>query len=371
MSNPTIYILGAGNIGKYVAHSLAKHVQCPVTLIFRQEDSYQKFIDNGSQVTQWINRKRQDTRAGFGAEYIGRYQRLNRPEPISNLIVSTKGQQTLAPMSALAPRLDRNSTVLLLQNGMGVQEELNSQIISFRSPENRPSYWTGICSAGVFGRGDPTQPVCPFTFEMAGDGPLKIGPSSGSEEIDKSHPLCKALVKACGTLKTYVLDHDKIKLSQMRKLAMNAVINPLTALHRCPNGSLRSLERFRALPDQPVTALTAEYRPSSLVAEIGPVLRAALNLPSGDAKHDRAWSDQQLLRDALRLADNTAKNRSSMLQDVEAGRETEIDYISGWIIKKARELGLKCPRGTQNLYHYIKYRKWEKGEELMRIGTRI
>ncbi|KAK4176718.1 putative bassianolide synthetase [Triangularia setosa] len=372
MTNPTIYILGAGNIGKYVAHALATHVpSVPVTLIFRKRDSYHKFIAGGRKLTRWVDDQTKDSRSGFGAEWIGRYKKLDCSTHIGNLIVATKGQQTLDPVGFLAPRLDRNSTVLLLQNGMGIQEELNSQILAFQSPKNRPSYWAGICSAGISGHPDPSQPLCPFTFQMAGKGPLKIGPLSESEQIDESHPLCQSLLEASPTLQTKVLDHQQIKLAQMRKLVMNAVINPLTALHRCRNGALRNLERFRALPDEPVTALAAEYRPSFLVAEIGPVVRAALNLPSGDPKLDQAWSDLALLRDVLRLADDTTENRSSMLQDVEAGRHTEIDYILGWIIKKARELGLKCPRGTQNLYHYIKYRKWENGEVLRPTGSKI
>ncbi|KAK0701520.1 ketopantoate reductase PanE/ApbA-domain-containing protein [Apiosordaria backusii] len=365
MTNPTIYILGAGNIGKYVAHALATHVpSVPVTLIFRKRDSFKKFIDSGRKLTRWIDDKTQDSKSGFGAEYIGQSYKLNRAMPISNLIVATKGQQTLDPVGILAPRLGRNSTVLLLQNGLGVHEELNSQIVAFRSPANRPSYWAGICSAGISGRGGTNNPFCPFTFQMAGEGSLKIGPLSENEEIDQSHLLCQSLVESSPTLQTKVLDHRRIKLAQIRKLAMNAVINPLTVVHKCPNGALRHLESRRALPGEPVTALAAEFRPSYMVAEIGPVVRAALNLPSGDPKLDKAWSDEALLRDVLRLADATAENRSSMLQDIEGDRHTEIDYITGWIIRKARELGLKCPRGSQKLYHYIKFRKWQNGEVL-------
>ncbi|KAK0667271.1 putative bassianolide synthetase [Cercophora samala] len=370
-SDRAIHILGVGNIGKYVAHALATHApRVPVTLIFHKKDSYDKFVDGGRKITKWVDQETQDVKSGFKAEWIGQ-SRPGSPH-INNLIVATKCQQTLTPLGFLSPRLDRTSTVLLLQNGMGVREELNSKIIAFRSPETRPSYWNGICSTGVFGRGDPSKPVCPFTFQVAGNGPLNIGPSSEDEEISKTHPLCQALYKASPTLRPEVLDYQKIQLARLRKLVMNAVINPLTVLHRCPNGSLRSLERYRALPDKPVTSLAAEYRPSSLVAEIGPIVRAVLNMPWEDAKAEEEWSDLALLRDVLLLADRTGENRSSMLQDVEGGRQTEIDYICGWLIKKAREHGLKCPRGTQNLYHYIKFRKWENGVELRRLqGPRL
>jgi 2-dehydropantoate 2-reductase len=39
----------------------------------------------------------------------------------------------------------------------------------------------------------------------------------------------------------------------------------------------------------------------------------------------------------------TANNRSSMLQDVMNARQTEIDYITGFLLQEAARLGIDAP----------------------------
>ena len=46
---------------------------------------------------------------------------------------------------------------------------------------------------------------------------------------------------------------------------------------------------------------------------------------------------------------STASNRSSMLQDVEAGRPTEIDFITGWLVEQANIYGIATPINAELL----------------------
>jgi 2-dehydropantoate 2-reductase len=120
---------------------------------------------------------------------------------------------------------------------------------------------------------------------------------------------------------------DGLKIS-LTKLAQNAVVNPLTALFECRNGELQH-------------TIPASRLMHMLLAEISLVYRS---LPEATPIKFRGeyFSPHKLRSEVLELCQNTAENHSSMLQDIQAGRETEIDYINGWIVKRGEELGIKC-----------------------------
>jgi 2-dehydropantoate 2-reductase len=114
---------------------------------------------------------------------------------------------------------------------------------------------------------------------------------------------------------------DDIDQRLWRKLAVNSVINPLTALHDCRNGAVLELPGIDAL----LPALCAE-------------VCAAANAEG------LALNAAQLVDDVRHVCRVTAQNRSSMLQDIAARRLTEIDFINGYVVHKAAQYGLDCPQ---------------------------
>lgn len=104
------------------------------------------------------------------------------------------------------------------------------------------------------------------------------------------------------------------------KVAINAAINPLTALLDMPNGQILEVDEARQLMRDLVVeavkvATTEGYRfPYSLVEQ------------------------------AEEICEQTRDNISSMLQDIRAGKKTEIDTISGEILARAQAAGLPTPR---------------------------
>jgi 2-dehydropantoate 2-reductase len=113
---------------------------------------------------------------------------------------------------------------------------------------------------------------------------------------------------------------DAIEGEVWGKAIANAGINPLTALWRVPNGQLLSCDERRSLL-------------GLLVAEAAAVAQArGVALPFADP-----------LAHTERICRASAANHSSMLQDIERGRPTEIDSINGVIVAEGRRLGALAP----------------------------
>jgi 2-dehydropantoate 2-reductase len=112
----------------------------------------------------------------------------------------------------------------------------------------------------------------------------------------------------------------------IKKLIVNAVINPLTALLRVPNGKLLQVAPYYEM----MKLLFSE-------------LQQVLPLKDGEA----AW------KHIVSICQKTAENYSSMYMDVAQQRKTEVDAILGYVLKKGAKLGLSLPL-VQFLFYAIK-----------------
>jgi 2-dehydropantoate 2-reductase len=273
----------------------------------------------------------------------GKYASFQSTEPIHNLIVTTKAPFTIGALSRLKPRILPTSTITFLQNGMGVIDEVNAKL--FPDPTTRPNYAQGIITHGA---NIPPQKAeeDPFYVVHAGHGTVALGlmprdappKDSPSTEIDPERPntwkwaptsryVVRTLTRSpvlCAVGFTPV----ELLQQQLEKLAINSVINPLTALLDSRNGSLN--HNF---------ALTRTTR--LLLAETSHIIRSLPEL-QGVPNVQRRFSPERLETLVVSMANKTKDNISSMLADVRAGRQTEIEYINGYIVKRGEEMGVKC-----------------------------
>lgn len=120
---------------------------------------------------------------------------------------------------------------------------------------------------------------------------------------------------------------ENIEFRIWAKAVINSVINPLTAICRVRNGRIVENEHLWNL------AVKIAKEGEELLRILGYELDA--------------------ISEVKRVAMSTAKNRSSMLQDLEKGKRTEIDYINGVIIEQCQKFGLKCS-ANEFIYGLVK-----------------
>ena len=338
-----IYVLGAGNIGGFVAHSLAglPH-RPPITLLLPSQRSLANWHEGGASIKLTVDGLL-DMKSGFDVEHIQLPQpaRENgiieheststsssphepQGEIIYNLVVSVKAFNTVDAIRRVAHRLTQNSSILFIQNGMGIIEEVNDKV--FPDPATRPQYMIGIISHGIYH-------TKPFNLIHAGHGTTALTILPRNIEDVKLDFESSALYLLRTMTRTPILaavgfaPTDLFQL-QIEKLAVNAIINPLSAILGCLNGGLLhqpSISRIIRL----------------LLAEICLVIKSLPEL-QGVPNVKMRFDIKRLEGQVISIATKTAANRSSTLQDISRGRPTEIEYITGYIIRRGEEIGIQC-----------------------------
>jgi 2-dehydropantoate 2-reductase len=206
-------------------------------------------------------------------------------------LVLVKSWQTGRTAAMLAECLAPDGVALTLQNGLGNLEVLRAALGAERAA-------LGVTTMGA-------TLVGPGKVRVGGIGPTYVA----------RHPRLEAYLALLRQAGLEIEEEDDLASVQWGKLAVNAGINPLTALLRVANGGLVADDHARAI-------LGEAAREAAAVA-------AALNvrLPYRDAAGQ-----------AEEVARRTAANRSSMLQDILRGAPTEIDAINGAVAEAGERL---------------------------------
>ncbi|KAL8772041.1 MAG: hypothetical protein Q9209_002707 [Squamulea sp. 1 TL-2023] len=363
-----IYILGSGSIGCLVAHSLASLPSPPpITLQFHNQKRLSDWYEQGQSI-KLTTHGMLDAKSGFEVESVRRPPGTEEPssaddvplllsnssssteaEVIHNLIVSVKAYNTVDALKRVAHRLRPESSILFMQNGMGIIEEVNELV--FPDPAQRPQYMLGVISHGVHSSKKP------FSFIHAGAGTvaLAIIPRNTKEIkpifVPSSTYMLRTLTRSPALSAVGFSPTDLLQL-QVEKLAVNAIINPLTALFDCPNGDLL----HRPSISRVIRLLLAEI---SLVIKSLPELQGVPNV-------NMRFDIRRLEGQVIGIAAKTASNRSSTLQDISRGKPTEIEYITGYLVRRGEDVGIQCVMNYM-IKHMVLAKQRMKGESYGRL----
>lgn len=207
-----------------------------------------------------------------------------------------------------------DTTFLTLQNGIGNVEKIKKSF---------PSHF--VCGGSTT-----------YAAKIEAPGVVKLT-GHGVVELPMVADICPLvdIFKNSNLITRSVQDIDSILWG---KLVINSAINPLSAIHKVENGQLVTKPFLR----RKLIELAQE---SAIVANANGV-----QLPYPDV-------ESQLIH----VCRSTATNRSSMLQDVTRGGQTEIGSINGEVIKAARNVGVLTPLNERIFFEVTELVKTNEG----------
>jgi 2-dehydropantoate 2-reductase len=253
-----------------------------------------------------------------GLEISGIIEGLVRPDAITDVtglgqqdlvLITVKAYDTEEAVRSVSPIVDMDTVVVSLQNGLDNVGTLSSAF------GTRGVGGVTSCGATFLGPGH---------VRFAGKGETVFGSPAGRRDLAET--VSNAFEESGIDCKVT----DDIMAEVWMKVIVNASINPITALVRSENACIEEDPELRELAKNVCEEAVAVAKASGV------------RLPRCDP-----------LGKVMGVVAATRKNRSSMLQDVEAGRRTEIDEITGAIVKEARKHGVPAT-ANETLWRLVK-----------------
>jgi 2-dehydropantoate 2-reductase len=287
-----ITIIGAGAMGCLFGGLLQEAGQAAVHLVDLRTEQVQQIKAHGLVLVHEGQERRISLQISLTTEDIG---------PADLVLLFVKHGQTRTAARSAAQVLAGDGLVLTLQNGMG-----NAELVAKEVGAERVLCGTTAQGAMPLGLG---------RIQHSGTGPTFLGPWQPGRHPGRLQELAELFSAA--QLPTQAVDNIEPVL--WHKLLINVGINAITALTGLRNGQLLDLKLTRDLVAAAVTEAAS--------------LAQALAVPVAE----------DIVDQVLAVAQATASNRSSMGQDIDARRSTEIEAINGYIVQRAEHLGLAVP----------------------------
>lgn len=222
------------------------------------------------------------------------------------IILCVKSYQVTTALKAIHHLLKDNAIIILAHNGLGTFEEI--------SPLLKPSQ---CLLALLLTQG--AKKVADYHVEHTGIGNSDLGIVWG--ELDAKNK--KQLLNYFQHSLKQINWQEDIQQAQWKKLAINCVINPISALENINNGE--------------INIQVYQDKIKSIISEVVAIAN----------KEGVVLTEHLLLNLVRNVAEGTAKNTSSMRADVLNKRRTEIDYINGYIDRLAKKHQLTTTVNSQ------------------------
>jgi 2-dehydropantoate 2-reductase len=312
MAIERVCVIGAGVIGSLYAGHLACNLE--VSVLTRRAEHAEALEADGLRISG-------------KSELTARVRATADPAELPEFdlgIVATKATQLEDATAALAGRFP-GATLMTIQNGLGAEELV-------RSHGDWPLLSAVTFMSGV--RHADTH----VEYEL--DTETWLGPFAATATYEQAQEV-EALLVAAGL---HARAFPDLRPAQWSKLIFNATVNSVSALTDLPHvGAFAARDREADL--------------GNLVHDLmdeGKAVAAA----AGVSLHEDPWemNVHAVRRGETLAAQGHYAHVPSMLEDVRAGRPTEIDFITGALVREAARHGVPAPLHTA-LYRLVKARE--------------
>ena len=295
-----VCIAGAGVIGSLLAGHLAQVAE--VSVLTRREDHATALNADGLRVSG---------RADLTSRVVASTDPGALPEP-ELVILACKGTD----LESLAARLEGHfagATVMTVQNGLGAEEIVGAH-----------GAWPLLSSVTFMSGTRHSDTHVEYILDTA----TWIGPYRGTTPAD-AHRVADLIVSAGLKAEAF----DDLRPAQWSKLIFNATVNAVAALTELPHDfHFAQVEQLGDLGNL-VRDLVEEGKAAAAAAGV------------------ELWEDPWEMN--VLATRRGHRHYPSMLEDVEAHRPTEIETITGSLVREAQRAGVPVPLHTA-LYRLVK-----------------
>jgi 2-dehydropantoate 2-reductase len=307
-----VCVVGAGVIGSLYAGHLAS--LCDVSVLTRRAEHAQALNDRGLRISG-------------KSDLAARVFATADPADLHDFdlgIVATKATQLEDAAATLAGRAP-GATMMTIQNGLGAEELL-------RAKGDWPLISAVTFMSGV--RHSDTH----VEYEL--DTETWLGPFAGTTTYEQAQEIEQLLVDA-GLLARAFPD---LRPAQWSKLIFNATVNTTAALTNLPH----------------VSAFAAVDEPTDLGILVRDLMDEgkAVAAAAGIDLHEDPWemNVHAVKRGETLAAEGHYAHVPSMLEDVRSRRPTEVDFITGALVREAKQHGVPVPL-HEAMYRLVKARE--------------
>jgi 2-dehydropantoate 2-reductase len=298
--NDRILVAGAGALGSVVGGLLAGS-GAPVTLLGRPRHM------------EAVRRHGLAIDGLFGTHRVRGLACVTEGEalggPYATILLTVKAYDTAAVAARVAPALTADGFLVSMQNGLGNLEAVAEAVGAER-----------VLGARVIFGAEVTAPGAARVTVIA--DPVLVGSPDPSDA--RRSAAARRLAAALAAAGVPAEATDRLVSALWAKVLYSAALNPLGALLGATYGELAADPDARAIMDAAIDEAFA----------VAGAEGVALPWPDAAAYRSEFYG---------RLVPSTAEHRSSMLQDVERGRRTEIDAINGHVARRGEAHGIPVP----------------------------